>query len=197
MGSDDKSCDALLGDPGDHISEQVLAFTFNQHHELVMNVTSDKRTSVTFNEQKVAGRTRFPWILPRGQRKIRVTVEGLLEFDVVLPKYGINKADFHNNCESFLSSAASGDLLAGDFDINGIAATGPVDHTSISRGSFYLRGKILGSGSYGEVHKVLRMPDGKIFAAKSFKYQDSSFRQEVDMLKKVCKTPHVSRRSTS
>ena len=196
LGSDDKSCDALLGDPGDQISEQALAFTFNQQHELVMNVTSDKRTSVTFNEQKVARRTRFSWIFPRAKRNIRVLVEGVLEFEVLLPKYGIyNKDEFHRNCESFLNSAAGGIPPGGDLEFNSTAIAGQASGTPSPWEPFYLRGTILGSGAYGDVQKVLRMPDGKVFAAKSFKHQDVSFRQEVDMFKKVCRTFHVSRKT--
>lgn len=197
LGSCDESCDALLGDPGGYISQKMLAFTYNKHHQLVMNVTSDNPTSVTFNNQKKARRRRFSWIFPRGQRIIRVKVAGVLEFDVVLPEYGRNKDQFHHNCESFLSSAAWGLPLFDSLEADSITATGQASGTSSPQDSFYLRGKILGSGSYGDVRKVLRMPDGKIFAAKSFKFQDSSFRQEVDMLKKVCKTFHVSRKSVS
>ena len=106
------------------------------------------------------------------------------EFDIVLPKYGTKKDQFHLNCESFLSSAASGDLLPDGFEVNSTAFTR-------QEKSFYLRGRKLGSGSYGDVFKVLQMPDGKVFAAKTFKHADS-FRQEVDMLRKVCKEHHVS-----
>ena len=41
LGTCGELCDALIGDPGDDVSQKMLAFTFNKHHELVMNVTSD------------------------------------------------------------------------------------------------------------------------------------------------------------
>ena len=188
LGSCDKLCDALLGDPEDFISEETLAFTFNKDHELIMNVTSEPQVWVKYNGQKGASRHRFTWIFPRGQKPIRVRVADLVEFDVVLPKYGTNKGLFHQNCKSFLSSASIGDLPTNTVDM---------DSNTVIRGilppkkSFYLRGKTLGSGSYGDVYKVLRMPDGKIHAAKKFK-DTVSFRQEADMLKKVCETYHVS-----
>ena len=190
LGSCDKSCDALLGDPGDFTSEQMLAFTFNQHHELIMKVTSDDLTWVKYDGQKGAGQHRFTWIFPRGQERIRVKVAHGVEFDVALPKYGINTDKFHDNCASFFSSATCGNQSADGFESNNIAVTRQATG-SPPQEPFYLRGKVLGSGAYGDVYKVLRMPDGKIFAAKKFKYKES-FRQEVDMLKMVCKTYHVS-----
>ena len=185
LGSCRKACDALLGDPGKSISKQMLTFTFNERHELIMNVTSDTPTWVKYNGQKGAKRGRFTWIFPHGQKATRVKVANAFEFDVVLPRYGIYKDKFHRNCESFLSPAVYEGLLPDGFEVNNTAITRQANS------SFYLRGKVLGSGSYGEVSKVLRMPDGKIFAAKTFKYPDS-FRQETDMLRKVCKEQHVS-----
>lgn len=191
LGSCGPICDALLGDPGDCISGEMLAFTFNKHHEIIMNVTSDDPTCVIFDGQKGAERNRFTWIFPRGQKPIRVEVAHVLEFDVVLPEYGINKARFHENCESFLSSVESADLLVDGPEVEGTAITRDARGTLGPQESFYLRGKKLGSGSYGDVHKALRMPDGKICAAKRFK-DTESFRQEVDILKKVGITDHVS-----
>ena len=184
LGSSDEVCDALLGDPGMSISEQMLIFTFNERHELIMKATSETPTWVKYNGQKGANRGRFTWTFPHGQKAIRVRVANAFEFDIVLPKYGTKKDQFHLNCESFLSSAASGDLLPDGFEVNSTAFTR-------QEKSFYLRGRKLGSGSYGDVFKVLQMPDGKVFAAKTFKHADS-FRQEVDMLRKVCKEHHVS-----
>ena len=186
LGSNDTLCDALLGDLGDGISEQTLAFTFNERHELIMNVISDDPTWVKYNGQKGADMGRFKWIFPQGQKLIRVKVADLVEFDIVLPKYGINKDDFHQNCMSFLSSTAA---AIGNSPVDDVE-----DSTAVVRQpdkSFYLRGKKLGNGSYGDVYKVLRMPDGQTYAAKAVKHTDS-FRQEADMLRKVCKEHHVS-----
>ena len=186
LGSSDKVCDALLGDPGKSISEQMLVFTFNERHELIMINTSETPTWVKYNDQKGAKRGRFIWTFPHGQKAIRVKVANALEFDIVLPKFGSYKNHFHRNCESFLEPAASGNLLLNVFEVNNSAVT------SAPKKSFYLRGENLGSGSYGDVSKVLRMPDGKVFAAKIFRHADS-FRQEVDMLRRVCKEHHVSK----
>ena len=193
LGSCEMLCDALLGDPEDFISEETLAFTFNKDHELIMNVTSESQVWVKFRGQKGAYRHQFTWIFPRGQEPIRVNVADLIEFDVVLPKYGIYKDNFHQNCQSFLSSVNE-DLPADNVDFDSTTVVRQPSGLSPPKKSFYLRGKILGSGSYGDVHEVLCMPDSKIYAAKKFKYADS-FRQEADMLKKACKTYHVSRKT--
>lgn len=169
----------------------MLAFTFNQYHELIMNVTTDDPTWVKYEGQKQGKRNRFTWIFPRGQETIRVNVANILELDVVLPKYGTNIDKFHDNCASFLSLATCGNLVADGVEPSSIAVTPQASGTISPQEPFYLLGKVLGSGTYGDVYKVLRMPDGMIFAAKRFKYK-GSFRQEVDMLKMVCKTYHVS-----
>lgn len=191
LGTCDKQCDALLGDPGDKIGQQTLAFTFNERHQLIMNVTSKTTIWVKFKAQKGAERKQFSWIFPRSQKTIRVKVADVLEFDVVLPQYGINKDEFHKNCVSFRNAAACGDPLVDNYEIGGIASTSQASATANPQESFYLRGKRLGSGAYGDVYKALRMPDGNICAAKRFKYIEC-FRQEVDILKKVCGTYHVS-----
>lgn len=74
MGSDTKTCDVLLGDFGEWISEQMLVFTYQKDHQLVMKVTADRETSVKFNYQEEAKRKDFTWILPRGQKLIHVDV---------------------------------------------------------------------------------------------------------------------------
>ena len=191
LGSSDKLCDALLGDGEGCISEQTLAFTFNIQHELIMEVVSDDLTWVKYKGQKGAVLGRFTWIFPRGQEPIRIQVAGVIEFDVVLPEYGINKGGFYENCRSFLSSAAVADLLPDSLQADSTVLTRQASGISGPQKSFYLRGKVLGSGAYGEVHKALRMPDGKFYAAKRLKDMDS-FSQEADMLKKVCKNYHVS-----
>lgn len=158
-----------------------------------MHTTPSDIVSVKFNGQRATDRTRFSWILPRSQRKFRVEVADVLLFEVILPKYGTRKDEYHQNCERFLQSVASGKLQTNGVDSNTEAIATPASATSKPWDPFYfyLRGRKIGSGSYGDVETVLRMPDGKVFAAKRFKSKDS-FEQEVRMLKKVCETPHVS-----
>ena len=180
-----------------------------------MNVTSLHPSYVTFNDHKEAKRGNFSWIFPHGQGTVRVRAAGVLEFDVVLPQYGINHAKFLENCDLFLFSAKFQNDLEEGSDLDNLAATEGTsgisnpeaieetsgasnpEATEETRGisdpedPFYLRVESLGSGSYGEVFKALRMPDGKTFAAKRFK-MEKSFKQEVDILKKVCQKEHVS-----
>ena len=192
LGSYEKSCDALLGDPGDGIPKEMLAFTFNKQHQLTMNVLSDHQTLVTFNQQKQGNRERFTWIFPHGKHEIRVKMANGIEFDVVLPEYRRNRIDFHDHCERFLRSAVGDDLLGNSLGIETRAVTEEKTETSKRPKWFYLRGEKLGGGSYGSVFKALQMPSGKVFAAKRF---DSNryLKKEVTMLRKVCEnTKHVS-----
>ena len=128
----------LLSDPGDYISEQMLAFTFNEGNELVMNITSHALTCVTFNDQKEAKRRPiFQDLSPRPE-KDPCKIAGVPEFDVALPKYGITEDEFQQNWESFLSLAVRGDRLADDLKTTIIAATRQASGVSSSQKSLYL-----------------------------------------------------------
>lgn len=191
MGSDDKPCDVLLGDTDDYISGEMIFFNFNNRHQLKMDVKSDKPTSVKFKGQKLATRARFTWLFPRNRQMIRVKVANRLEFDVVLPDYGKHADTFHENCASFLIFAAQGRVIAHNPVVSGTAATEEASDTSTPRDPFYLRGMRVGRGSYGDVYPALRMPDGKVFAAKRFRDKES-FQLELKMQKKLCQANHVS-----
>lgn len=192
LGSNYKSCDALLSDPGDSIPEEMLAFTFNKQHQLIMNVVSDHQASVTFKQQKQGNRKRFSWIFPHGDHQIRVKVANGIEFDVVLPEYGRNKTEFYNNCKQFLGSSTNDDLLSYSIEVDTGAIASYDNETSKRQKPFYLRGRKIGSGSYGDVFQALQMPGGNIVAAKRF-HSTRDFRNEVAMLRKVCEeTQHVS-----
>lgn len=188
LGSDDESCDVLLGELSDQINEQMVVFTFNEYHELVMNVTANIETSVCYQGHKKATRRRFSWIFPHNHSTTRVKVGRVLEFDIVLPSYCVNKNIYRQNCASFLISAAATSLSANSHNTKGIEVN---EETSRPSDPFYLRGEELGNGSYGSVYKVRRMPDGMTFAGKEF-FNKRSFDQEVKMLRKVCETPNVS-----
>ncbi|KAM0804740.1 kinase-like domain-containing protein [Usnea florida] len=210
LGSNDESCDAVLGELPTFDPEMV-AFTFNNEYELIMNVLSNKHTTVTFNDQRSARRQKFSWILPRGQCMIRVSlledVAHQLVFDVIFPRYDPDSMnDYHENCKQFINPGF--EVLFEQVD------------------PFFLSQEPLGHGSFGVVRKVRRMPDGTIFAAKALKVLDSTnkdnaavqldpdegskevaeeaekafkrevekaqkaFKKEVEMLKLVSKPPH-------
>lgn len=191
LGNDNKSCDVLLDNCGASVFEQMLTFTFNKRHQLVMDAKLDKPTSVKFKGQKLGQREQFSWILPRHQGMIRVKMANLLEFDVILPEYGIHRKAFHENCENFLKLASQAHLPADERSSLGRGSIEETSDTAISPDPFYLRGRRVGCGTYGEVYEALRVPDGKVFAAKRFKDRDS-FQLEVKMHKKLCQARHVS-----
>lgn len=57
----DEPYDILLGDLGDYISEPMLTFTFNEHHQLVMIATLNDLTSVRLEVRREADRRHgFP-----------------------------------------------------------------------------------------------------------------------------------------
>ena len=202
LGSDRQSCDVFLGSSDTGINPQMLEFTFNQRHELIMNDTSIQATTVQFNDQLPAKRNRYSWVFPLGQELIRVTVgEDVkcdLVFDVVLPeldKEGITK--YNENCKPFIVPGTRERLIAESL-------FGSTEGSGVSNpeSAFYLEGKEIGSGSFGRVHKALRMPDGKVFAAKvplkpKFWWKatrksenEEKFKHEVDVLKSLSKPPH-------
>ena len=56
---------------------------------------------------------------------------------------------------------------------------------------FYLSTAKIGKGSFGKVYKARSMPIGEIVAEKTFKSK-KVWKMEVEILKEVSKTPHVS-----
>ena len=213
LGSDDETCDILLGGLYD-VDSEMVAFTYNQQYELIMNVTSIQYTTVKYNDQPSASRQRFSWILPRDQKIIRVTMArdagiGLdLVFDVVLPTYDPSSVDkYHKNCEPFIVPGVGDELIAEVFGEGNAAATARGGVLVRQASPFYLRLENIGHGAFGTVHKVQRLPDGKIFAAKFLRTPNAketedfnakklksemAFKKEVDIMKSLCKTPHVS-----
>ena len=202
LGSDRQSCDVFLGSSETGINHEMLAFTFNKRHELSMNDTSIQTTTVQFNDQLPAKRNRYSWVFPLGQKLIRVTVgEDVkcdLVFDVVLPELdreGMTK--YNENCKPFVVPGTREALIAESF-------FGSTEGSGVSNpeSAFYLKGKQVGSGSFGKVHKALRLPDGKVFAAKipiepefwenATRRRDieKAFKHEVDVLKLISKPPH-------
>ena len=178
LGSNDESCDVVLG-RHHTIDPEMVAFTYNKEYELIMNVLTDKHTTVTFNDQEPASRQRFSWIFPRGQNMIRVTLgkDGAhqLVFDVILPRYDqASIVDYHENCEQFFIPDFSETLIAEVFSAGSTAASFQEGVASQQASQFYLWQEPLGAGTFGEVRKVRRMPDGKVFAAKALKMPDST-----------------------
>lgn len=176
LGSDDKSCDVKLGSSPD-IDPEMVAFTYNEQNELIMNVTSIQHTTVEFNDQPSASRQQFCWILPRGQKMIRVTVakdaKHELVFDVVLPPYDPDSIDeYHKNCKPFVIPGVGETLKAEVFSVDNTAARVQGGVAFHQASPFYLRKERLGNGSFGVVRKVQRMPDGKMFAAKAVNMPD-------------------------
>ena len=202
LGSDPQSCDVLLGSWETGINPQMLAFTFNERHELTMNDTSIQTTTVQYNDQLPAKRNRFSWVFPSPQKLMRVTVGEELKrdlvFDIILPildKEGIMK--YKENCKPFIVPGARETLIAESLFVGSAIAEGQGSGVSTPADSFYLQGKELGSGSDGRVFKAMRMPDGEVFAtkvpiepqawednrARKQLKSENTFKQEVDVLK--------------
>ena len=205
LGSRDETCDVVLGSSPDFDPEMV-AFTYNAQNELIMNVTSIQHTTVEFNDQPSASRQRFSWILPRGQKMIRVTVakdaKHELVFDVVLPPYDPDSIDeYHKNCKPFVIPGVGETLIAEAFSVDNTAARTQGGVAFKQASPFYLRKEKLGNGSFGVVRKVQRMPDGKMFAAKAVNMpdptvkdlaakrleSDGAFKEEAEKAKKAYK----------
>ena len=214
LGSDDETCDVVLGMPPD-IDPEMVAFTYNQQYELIMNVTSIQYTTVTYNDQRSASRQRFSWILPRDQKMIRVKLArdaGIgndLMFDVVLPTYEPSNMDddYYKNRQPFVIPGLGEQLIAEVLSGGDTAVTARGGVAIKQPSPFFLRKEEIGHGTFGRVFKVQRLPDGKVFAAKFLRMPDPketedfdakklksemAFRKEVEIMKSLCKTPHVS-----
>ena len=211
--SDDETCDVLIGSDTD-LDPEMVAFTYNQQYELIMNVTSIQFSTVKYNDQRSATRQRFSWILPQGQKMINVKVAsdaGIgkeLEFDVVLPTYDPGSMDkYHKHCKPFIVPGVGETLIAEVLGDNIPAVTSRGGVTVKRPSAFYLRKQEIAHGTFGTVYKVQRSPDGKKFAAKFLRMRDlektgdvdtkklkakKAFNKEISIMKLLCKTPHVS-----
>lgn len=170
-----KICDVLLGPRGAHgISGLHFCITFdvtsNEKRRLILRDSSTNGTAVSYSGQaKKEVRHHFTWVLDLEKEEekwqVEVHVRGL-SFKIELANRNTCKAEYDRKVEDFLNDSAL------PLDVLGIYS-----HTTTAQPSqpftprqypIYIRERKLGSGSFGEVDKVIDVSTGAIYARKKF-----------------------------
>ena len=201
LGSDEEICDVYLGSTDEAISASMLSISFNESNELILrssNSTSINSTLVTYNinETQEVERTHFSWVLLPEAKNIHVNVADHIEFWVVMPKHVTDQAAYQANCRNFkrLADSATRTLSLPDgWSLpNATLASGAATDQARAEPPFYLRTAVIGDGGFGTVYKARSMPDGRTVAVKTFKSK-AAWTMEASVVRKIAKTPHVSR----
>ena len=194
LGSDPKSCDILLGSVDDCISSQMFTISFNEYHEVIMTSSSKNVTTVKY-DKRIGKRTNFTWIFPPGQEKLSVRIGKPIEFSVEVPIHETDKLAYETNCQNFMMQAKSAMVTMDLLDLSNRPETKLVSGVKTPHATaeppFYLRTGEIGEGGFGMVYKARSMPSGETVALKRFKSKNA-WALEIDVLRKLAKTPHVS-----
>lgn len=206
LGSDRKSCDILLGEVDDCISNQMFILSFNQYNDVVMKSSAKNATMVRYDtkidsqiDTQIAKRTNFTWIFPPGQEKLSVRIARTIEFSVEVPIHETDKIAYETNCRNFMVQAKSAMVTMNRLDLSSRPetnlASGMKSPHATAEPPFYLRTEKIGKGGFGMVYRARSMPSGETVALKTFKSKNA-WTLEIDVLRKLFKTPHVSSASS-
>ena len=179
FGTDSQQCDISLGPRGAHLISGrhfCIAFddTIDKRSHLVLRDSSTNGMAVSYDGQaNKEVRHHFTWILDlqkeEGKWEVRVHVRGL-EFKVELASHETCKAEYNKNVKEFLKNSRSNlpqlDILGIDSYTTTVQPSQPLTPRQLP---IYISEGNLGSGSFGNVDKVIDVSTGAIHARKEFK----------------------------
>ena len=179
FGTDLRQCDVSLGPRGAHlISGRHFCITFDdsidEETHLVLRDSSTNGMAVSYDGQASEEiRHHFIWILDlakeQGKWEFKVHVRGL-EFKIKLASHKTCQAEYDKNVKEFLKSSRT--------DLPPLSTLGMESHITTAQPSqpltprqlpIYISERNLGSGSFGNVDKVIDVSTGAIYARKEFK----------------------------
>jgi len=179
FGTDPKVCDVLLGPSrGDRgISGLHFRITFDvapdKSMRLVLKDSSSNGSAVSYSGQaEPEVRRHFTWILDLekddGDWEIEVHVWGL-RFKVELARHETCKAEYDKKVQDFLVHDREAPPALDGLRIDSNTTTAqPSQPLTPRKFPIYIRDDNLGSGSFGEVKKVINVSTGAIYARKEF-----------------------------
>jgi len=86
------------------------------------------------------------------------------------PRYVENLRAFLRKCEEAGQKSKENISTLGELGLSSEPSTGvPTEARAIYDTPIYFRSQLLGRGAFGEVHKVIRIRDGRVLAAKTFR----------------------------
>ena len=207
--------DILLGHHGTKgISARQFHITVSEKGWIYLNDDrSSHGTAVGYDHDKQEEiRRKEKWILAHGpssriQWKDITIHAGRLVFQIEFPNQQAGQEEYRNNLRVFWEKSQAALPSVGALSFGSFLSTAtPSRCQSPSQGAIYLNNKRIGSGEFGEVHRVIKARDGLYYAAKTFKcpFEGSGnsrkrklnetqwmdkIRLEIDIMRK---NPHVS-----
>ena len=188
FGTNPEQCDVLL--EGKEIDEHHFSLLFDENSQLILKDSSIAGTTVSFSGQaKERVQRDFSWVLSLGRNGGRWDAESPLKVEVHVPKGEMPafKVEFpdHSSCvprfekkvDNFMrelnySRAQANAIL----NIDSAQITSDARRPSLQSGLYIYR-VIVGSGSYGDVYKVLDATTGIAYAHKTFRNCDNKSQQ--------------------
>ena len=197
FGTNHYDCDVLLGSRGrNNISNRHFCITFDEQRRVILKDSSTWGTTVSYGGQ--AGeetRHHFTWILSLDENRYKNIIVYVpestgLAFRVELAIHEIYKREYVENIDQFLEESRAAlpksraalpplDVLSIYSDQTTAAPSEPL---SPRQPPIYLRDRVLGSGAFGRVNKVIDVSTGSIYAGKEF-YR--SYQQERNKQKRA------------
>ncbi|MCJ1382858.1 hypothetical protein MMC17_005971 [Xylographa soralifera] len=206
FGTNLQKCDVLLGPRGAHgISALHFGITFyiasDGKTRLLLKDSSTNGMAVSYNGQASKEvRHHFTWILnlekEKGKWEVEVLVQGL-RFKVILASHKTCKAEYDNNVKEFLEeSLPSLSVLGIDSHTTTAQPSQPLTPRQLP---IYIYEGRLGSGSFGQVDRVIDVSTGAIYARKEFfepqwrQGEERRKQQKEDWLNRIRREIHIMR----
>ncbi|KAL9118861.1 MAG: hypothetical protein Q9187_004583 [Circinaria calcarea] len=108
---------------------------------------------------------------------------GGLAIKIEFPNHAAADPQYVDNLRAFVNKCKEGVPAVGGLGLDSQATTqAPSEAQTLGDRLIYYKGKSIGKGAFGQVHRLIRVRDGKVFAAKIFKHSTNNKRKldEVD-----------------
>lgn len=170
--------DVLLGEKdGNHsISHRHFCITFDHRRRLILRDSSRWGTAVSYGVTgKAEVRKNFIWILDlyKDDSEISKVVAvhiDKLKFNILLPNHAGCQSEYDDNVDVFRGKDRANLLALNELGIDSIKKTPFAGGTlSCDQGLICIDSKSPGSGSFGDVKKVLDVSTGDPYARKTFR----------------------------
>ena len=192
FGSDERSCDVVIGKKRNGISGCHFCITVDAEGRVILKDISTRGTRVKYDGQGDILKTKFQWIVFPEYKKIIVTTgESITEM-----RFEIQVTE-HSPCDlkrrALLDSYLRKSHTTLPFDLMQIQSqettAQPSRQDNFRSGHIYIKENLLGMGTFGRVYCVKDVSTGNRYAGKEFHTFLHDWKQEIEILEKLS---HVS-----
>ncbi|EEH04567.1 serine/threonine-protein kinase [Histoplasma capsulatum G186AR] len=167
FGTEKKICDVLLARrKRQGISGVHFCITFESENHLVLRDISTKNTAVSYNRWGEKYKRRgFKWILnlDNEPRKISIHLFDGFRLDITLPNHASCLKEYYENVNSYVKESQDSVLALGGLNV---PSQDPTRQRTPLDDPIYFPLRIIGSGTYGTVWKVIDVSTGISYASK-------------------------------